>query len=147
MKLSTRGRYGTRVLLDLALHRDQKIISLKDVSEREQIPLAYLKRLISPLVAAGLIWSTRGSGGGVSLAKSPENIRLTEIIELLEGPLTLTDCASQPESCERSGSCAPRDVWRDMGDAMRSVLESITLRDLVERQRNKTQTAAHMYNI
>ena len=146
MKLSTRGQYGTRVLLDVALHGKEPVL-LKNVARRQQIPLSYLKRLTGPLVTGGLLRSTRGVRGGVTLAKPPELIKLTEIIQLLEGSICLVECVDDPGVCERSQFCATRDIWGEMRKAMSGVLEAITLRDLVERQKKKGQPESAMYHI
>jgi len=147
MKLSTKGRYGTRVLLDLALHQGKTPVSLKDIAQRQEIPLAYLKRLVGPLIAGGLMRSVRGVGGGVLLAKPPAEITLAEIIELLEGNAALVECINNPEVCERSEWCATRDIWSELDRAANGILRSTTLQDLVERQRKKEQSAKVMYYI
>lgn len=147
MKLSTRAQYGTRALLDLALHRGEEPVLLKDIARRQQISLMYLGHLIPPLVAAGIIRTTRGAHGGVSLAKSPGEIKLSEVVRLLEGSIAPVECVAAPGACSRSGSCVTRDVWGEMEKAMNSVLESITLHDLVERQKKKEPAAHAMYYI
>lgn len=147
MKVSTRGRYGTRLLLDLALHQGKGSVLLKDIAQRQDIPLAYLKHLISPLIAAGLIHSSRGVKGGILLAKAPNRIKLDEVIQYLEGPISVVDCVDHPEKCDRSGSCATRDVWAEVGKAIGGVLESMTLQDLAERQKTKEPSKVEMYYI
>lgn len=147
MKLSTRGRYGTRALLDLALHQGQGRILLKDIAQRQQISLRYLEHLIAPLIAGGMVRSARGAKGGVSLARHPKDIRLSEAIQLLEGSIALVACINNPGICDRSGSCATRDIWGEMKQAIDEVLESTTLQDLVERQKRKEQPEAAMYYI
>ena len=147
MKLSTRGRYGTRALLDLALHEGNIPIPLRDIAQRQQVPLHYLEHLIKPLVSGGLVRSIRGPKGGVLLAKSPEEIRLDEVIRLLEGSVTPAECVNDPDICPRSETCATRDVWGEMKRAISGVLESITLQDLVERQRSKEHSKELMYYI
>ena len=147
MKLSTRGQYGSRLLLDLALHQEREPVLLKDIARRQQIPLAYLKHLVTPLVGAGILHTTRGAKGGLFLARPPEQIRLNEVIQLLEGPIAPVECVDDPAVCERSSFCATRDVWARLKDAMEGVLEATTLRDLMEIQREKEQPAAAMYNI
>lgn len=147
MKLSTRGRYGTRVLMDLALHQGKEPVLLRDIAQRQRIPLPYLKRLVIPLITGGLLRSSRGVGGGVSLAKPPESIKLREVIRLLEGPLALVECIVDPGVCDRSGFCATQDIWDAMGKAMDGVLEYTTLRDLAELQKRKEQPEAAMYHI
>jgi Rrf2 family cysteine metabolism transcriptional repressor len=147
MKLSTRTRYGMRALLDLALHDNSRPVQLKDIAERQQISLAYLEHLIIPLISAGIVRSTRGVHGGVKLAKSAEQIRLKEILLVLEGPLAPVDCLKDEKSCPRSGMCATRDIWNDLKKAMENVLESSTLQDLADRQRGKEALPTGMYYI
>jgi Rrf2 family protein len=137
MKLSTRARYGTRALLDLALHSSQEPVLLKDIARREEISLPYLEHLITPLIAAGIVRSTRGARGGVSLLKDPREIKLSEVIQFLEGSIAPVECVSHPKICPRSDFCATRDIWSEMKEAMNGVLETTTLHDLVELQRQK----------
>jgi len=147
MKLSTRGRYATRALLDLALHRDEEPTLLKDIARRQEISLSYLEHLITPLIAGGIVRSTRGARGGVSLARSPEEIKLSEVIQLLEGSVAPVECVNNPEICSRSALCVTRDIWGELKKAIDGVLESTTLQDLVERQKGKEQPEAVIYNI
>jgi len=137
MKLSTKGRYGVRALLDLALHQNAGLVPLKEIARRQEISLPYLEHLIAPLVAAGLVKSTRGARGGVLLLKPAAQIKLSEVVQLLEGPVAPVDCVNNPELCHRSASCVTRDIWVQMKEAMSKVLDSTTLKDLVERQRQK----------
>jgi Rrf2 family cysteine metabolism transcriptional repressor len=137
MKLTTKGRYGTRALLDIALNSQDGPVTLKEIARRQQIPLSYLEHLISPLVEGGVIRSTRGVGGGVALARSPGEIRLSEVIGLLENSTALADCVDNPQVCSRSEFCATRDIWRELKAAMDGVLNSTTLDDLMERQKVK----------
>jgi len=147
MKLSTRGQYGTRALLDLALHSGEGPVILKDIAQRQQISLPYLEHLIAPLIAAGIIRSTRGARGGISLVKSPEEIKLSEVIQLLEGSIAPVECVNNPGICSRSAFCVTRDVWGELKQAIDGVLESTTLQDLVERQKRKGQPEEVMYHI
>jgi Rrf2 family transcriptional regulator, cysteine metabolism repressor len=147
MKLSTRTRYGTRALLELALHNGEGPIFLKDIARQQQISLPYLEHLVAPLIAGGMIRSTKGPKGGISLARKPEDIKLSEITQILEGSAALVECVNNPEVCSRSGACATRDIWSRLKDAMDDVLESTTLQDLVERQKQKGQPESSMYYI
>jgi len=147
MKLSTKGRYATRALLDLALNQGERPVLLKDIAQRQQISLSYLEHLVAPLIAGGLVRSTRGARGGVSLAKPPEEIRLSEVIQLLEGSVAPVECVDNPGICRRSTSCVTRDIWGELKQALDGVLESTTLQDLVERQRRKEQPKQGMYYI
>ena len=147
MKLSTRGRYGTRALLELALHHGEGLVPLKDIAQSQQISLQYLEHLITPRVAAGIIRSTRGARGGVWLARSPEEIKLSEVIGILEGSIALVECVNDPKYCPRSDFCVTRDIWGELKKVMDGVLESTTLQDLVERQKRKGQLEEVMYHI
>ncbi len=137
MNVSTKERYGTRALLDIALHREEEPVLLRDIARRQQISLSYLEHLVAPLIEGGMIRSTRGIGGGVSLARSPEEISLSEVIGLLEGSVALVKCVNDPEVCVRSEFCATRDIWHELETVMDGFLKSTTLQDLVERQRGK----------
>jgi Rrf2 family cysteine metabolism transcriptional repressor len=137
MKLSTKGRYGTRALLDVAMHQGDSPVQLKDIAERQQISLSYLEHLIAPLVAAGMLRSSRGARGGISLGRPAENISLIDVVRALEGSVAPVECVDDPAKCSRADSCVTRDLWIETKRAMESVLESTTLADLVQRQREK----------
>jgi Rrf2 family cysteine metabolism transcriptional repressor len=145
MKLSTRGRYATRALLELALRPGDNPATLKDIAQRQQISIRYLEHLITPLVAAGIVRSMRGPKGGISLARSPQEIKLSEVIQLLEGSTAPVECLDNPGVCDRSATCVTRDVWGELRKAMDNVLGSTTIADLVERQKLKEQPQSMMY--
>jgi len=137
MKLSTRARYGTRVLLELALHWGKGPVLLKAIAQRQQIPLPYLQQLIGPLVKAGIIKTTRGARGGISLLKLPKEVRLSEVVQILEGSTTPVACVDNPKLYPRSDTCVTHDIWAEVKKAMDKVLKSTTFEDLVERQKQK----------
>jgi Rrf2 family cysteine metabolism transcriptional repressor len=147
MKLSTKGRYAVRAMLDLALHYGEGPILLKDVARREHISERYLEQIILSLKAAGLVNSTRGARGGFTLTKPPSQIRLIEVMQVSEGSMAPVECVSDPEVCSRSSLCVTRDIWSEMKEAISGILESTTLQDLVERQREREQPKARMYYI
>ncbi len=147
MKLSTRTRYGTRALIELAMRKGEGPVFLKDIARQQQISLPYLEHLAAPLITGGIIRSTKGPRGGISLARDPEDIKLGEIVRLLEGSLAPVECVDNPKTCRRSNACAARDVWSRLKDAMDEVLESTTLQDLAERQRQKGPPESSMYYI
>ena len=147
MKLSKRGQYATRALLDLAQHANGEPVQLRDIARRQQIPQRYLEHLITPLIAAGIMASARGPRGGVSLARSPDDIRLDEVINLLEGSVAPAKCVNNPSVCDRATLCATRDVWDDLKKAIDGVLNSVTLSDLVRRQIGKDREVEDMYHI
>lgn len=137
MKLSTRTRYGTRALLELALRESEGPVFLKDIAKSQELSLAYLEHLVAPLISGGIICSTKGPKGGIELARRPEDINMKEVTYLLEGSLAPVDCVDSAETCDRSRNCVTREIWGQMKDAMDGVLESTTLRDLVEKQKKK----------
>jgi Rrf2 family transcriptional regulator, cysteine metabolism repressor len=147
VKLSTRTRYGTRALLELALHSGKEPVSLKDIAGQQQISLSYLEQLIAPLIAGGIIRSTKGPKGGIALARKPGDIKLSEITHLLEGSVAPVECIDNPEVCKRSEFCATRDIWSELKDVMDDFLKATTLQDLVEKQKNKGQKEPSMYYI
>jgi Rrf2 family transcriptional regulator, cysteine metabolism repressor len=147
MKISTKGRYATRAMLDLALHNGKTPVLLKDISARQGISLRYLEQIISPLIAARIVSSTRGPKGGIYLAKPPGKIKLLDIIQVLEGSVAPVECVENPGVCTRAPSCVARDVWTDVAQAIYGVLESVTLQDLVERQREKGHGKELLYQI
>jgi len=147
MKLSTRTRYGTRALLEMALRKDEGPIFLREIAKEQQLSLPYLEQLISPLVAAGIVRSVKGPKGGVSLAKEPEDINLGDVMHLLEGTTAPVECVVNPGVCERSSSCVTRDVWSELNDVVDAFLRSKTLQDLVEDQKKKNESETEMYFI
>ncbi len=148
MKLTTKGRYGTRLMLDLALHFGEKPVFLKDAAKRQEISEKYLWHLIPPLKNAGLITSVRGAHGGYSLARTPDQITLKEILLAVEGPISFVSCVGDPSACERSETCATKDIWSEISEKFMHILESVTLEDIAEKQKNKTaSSAAYSYVI
>jgi Rrf2 family protein len=143
MKLSTKGRYGVRLMFDLALHYGDGAVSLKDVAKRQAISEKYLWHLIPPLKNAGLINSTRGSRGGYVLAKPPHLINLKEILQVLEGSMCLVECADQPSLCKRSGSCVAREVWAEVTEKMLQALASFTLEGMLEKEKCKQEVMTY----
>jgi len=147
MKLSTKPRYATRALLDLAIHNKGRPVLLKDIAQRQQISLAYLEQLMAPLKAGGIIRSTRGTKGGISLSKSAAEINLSDIVNLLEGSTALVDCVDDMTLCNRSGVCVTREVWGALKIAIDEILESTTLQNLIERQMQKGNSEPVIYHI
>jgi Rrf2 family protein len=131
----------------MALHQGEGPILLKDIAKRQQISLPYLEHLVTPLIAGGIARSIKGPKGGVLLAKTPREIKLNEIVQLLEGSLAPVECINDPDICNRSGFCVTRDIWSELKMVMNGVLESTTLQDLVERHRKKEQPESVMYYI
>lgn len=136
MRLSTRSRYGTRLMLELALNYHKGSIFLKDIAEEEEISEKYLSHLVIPLKASGLISSSRGAHGGYQLAKSPEEITVREIVQALEGNLSPVECIKNPSICHRFEHCATRGVWGMLDRKISETLEEITLADLMRTGTN-----------
>ena len=132
MKLSTRSRYGTRLMLDMAQHYDHGPLHLSSIAQRQGISAKYLEQIIIPLKRAQLVKSIRGPKGGHILAKPPEAITVGEIVALMEDSMSIVDCSEHPEVCERSETCVTRYIWREAANAMFGKLSAITLADLVK---------------
>jgi len=124
-------------MLELAIHYKDGPILLKDISKNQEVSLKYLGQLIMPLKIASLVKSTRGARGGYCLSRSPEKIKLGEIVNALEGKLCIVECIDSPEICDRSGKCAARDVWNELNHRMIDILNSYTLQDMVIAQTQK----------
>ena len=135
MRLSTRGRYAARLMLELALCYGRGPTLLKDIAKRQEISEGYLEHLLPPLKIAGLINSSRGAHGGYTLAREPSKINLKEVVQALEGSLSPVGCVDSLSVCQRTGFCVTRDIWKELGEKISQTLESVTLEDMVERQK------------
>ncbi len=134
MKISTKGRYALRLMLDLATNRSGDPIRLKDVAARQEISEKYLEQIISVLNKAGFVRSIRGPMGGYVLTREPEEYTVGMILRLTEGSLNLVECVEASGNCEREADCVTRIVWKKIGDAINGVVDRITLEDLVTWQ-------------
>jgi len=134
-------------MLELASRYGEGPIELKEIANKENISLKYLEQVIIPLRAAGLIKSVRGSKGGYALAKPPSEICLNEMVEILEGPLSLIECLHDPKICHRVSTCVTREIWEEVSDAINGIFRSITLEDLVNRKKEKEGLVPPMYQI
>jgi len=131
MKLSTRSRYGTRILLELARRAKEAPIQVGEISNRQKIPVKYLEQLIRTLKQADLVTSVRGPKGGHMLAKPPETISLGQIVRLFEGQPDLVECVSSPEKCDASDDCRVRQAWKEATTVLYESLDAITIADLI----------------
>ena len=131
MKLSTRSRYGTRILVDLARHHDRGPVQIGEISKRQDISVKYLEQLIRPLKQADLVTSVRGPKGGHLLAKKPEEITLGQIVRLFEGQSELVECISNPAKCSMSDDCQVRLAWQDATRVLYEKLDSTSIADLM----------------
>ena len=135
MKISTRGRYAMRLMIDLAIHGNGGPVSLRDVSKRQGISDKYLEQIVTPMAKAGLVRSMRGANGGYLLTRRPEEYTVGEILLPLEGDLAPVECATDSEFCQRCNECVTVGLWKEIHQAVAQVVDNITLADLVERQR------------
>jgi len=131
MKLSTKGRYGVKAMVDLAINYGKEPVSIKSISERQKISEYYLEQLFSSLRKSGLIKSVRGANGGYILDKEPKDITVYEVLEVLEGPIEISNCL-EDGSCNNIDCCATRIVWKKIKESIDSVTTSITLQDIVD---------------
>ena len=143
MKLSTKGRYGVRLMIDLAIHYGEGPVLLREIAKREEISEKYLSNLVNPLKSRGLVEATRGVHGGYVLGRSPAEITLNEIIEVLEGPLCLVDCVEKPAVCNRGSVCVTRDLWSEVAQGISQILGKYTLADMAALQKAKRENLAH----
>ena len=137
MKLSTRSRYSARLMVELAFHYGERPVLLKDISSSQEISLKYLAQLMMPLKIAGLIKSSRGAHGGYFLSKHPKDIKLSEIIVAVEGPFNLVECVDNAAVCSRSDFCITREIWAEINNKFFETLDSYTLQQMMERQKEK----------
>lgn len=144
MKLSTRTRYGIRAILELAENYGKGPLQIRTIAQRQAISVKYLEQLMTMLKSAGFVRSIRGSKGGYVLAKAANQIKLSDCFNALEGIVTTAECVDNDSFCARAADCVVRDVWAQVQKAIESVLESVTLQDLVDKAREKN---ALNYNI
>ncbi len=131
MKLSTRARYGLRALLDIAVHESGAPVRLREIARRQNVSLSYLEHIVGPLISSGILRSSRGIHGGVSLTRRPWDISVREAVTTLEGDMVATDCVRDAAVCPRSQTCATRGLWVELTEAMEEVLGMRTLADLM----------------
>ena len=131
MRLSTRSRYGARAMVELAKAYGGPPLMLQSIAERQEISKKYLEQIFVPLRAAGLVRAIRGPSGGYLLSRAPSEIRLGEILRVLEGSLALVECVEEPSLCGKADNCPTREVWGAVARAIDTILRSVTLADLM----------------
>lgn len=134
MKLSTKGRYGVKAMVDLAIHHGENPVSIKTISQRQNISEYYLEQLFSPLRKADLVKSIRGAQGGYILNREPKDITIADVMDVLEGPIEISECI-QGSACGNSNSCATRLLWEKIKNSIDEVTKNITLQDIVDDYR------------
>ncbi|MFW6160440.1 MAG: RrF2 family transcriptional regulator [Acidobacteriota bacterium] len=139
IRLSTKGRYGIRLMLSLARHykNGNEAVILKNVSQEEDVSIRYLEQIIIPLKINKLVKSIRGAGGGYTLARPPEKIKLSEVLRALEGTCCLVECVEDEDYCDRIEQCAAYEVWTEASRRLKSFFESLTLQDLISIHEKK----------
>lgn len=142
IKISTKGRYGTGMMLNLAHHYKigQKPIILKDIAGDEDVSIRYLEQIIIPLKVSKLVKSVRGAGGGYVLAKPPSEIKLYDIIQTLEGPICLVDCIDDSDYCDRIPFCTTYEIWKEATCMLRDYFQKKTLQQLIKISNKKRVT-------
>lgn len=139
MKVSTKGRYALRLMLDLAMNNTGEAVSLKDIAKRQEVSDKYLEQIISILNKAGYVKSIRGAQGGYMLKKEPKDYTVGMILRLTEGSLAPVSCVEDEESgCSRESDCVTYLVWKKLNAAINGVVDNITLADLLEWQNEKS---------
>ena len=132
MKISTKGRYALKLMVDLALEGKEGPVALRDVAKRQEISEKYLEQLVAPLIRSGLLKSVRGASGGYLLTKSPAEYTAGEILRAQEGSLAPVSCADSDHPCERQDRCSTAPLWRRIAQAVDEVVDNTTLQDLVD---------------
>lgn len=135
MKLSTKGRYGLRALIDLALYSENEAVSIQSIAKRQNISDSYLEQLMRKLRSAGLIVSVRGAQGGYKLARPAKEISVGDVLRALEGSLEAVTCGGEDHSCQGADLCVTRYVWERINSSIRDTVDSIMLSQLVEESR------------
>lgn len=143
MKISTKGDYGIRALIELTHHYGEpRPTQSGEIAARQKIPESYLEQLLTTLRRAGFIRSVRGPQGGHALIRDPKDLRVSEVVEALEGPIMPIDCLDETSPCTRNGGCAQRDMWEEVRSAVLGVLDNTTIADLAEQDRAAQPGAA-----
>lgn len=138
MKISTKGRYALRMLLDLAEYQEEGFVALKDVAERQNISKKYLEQIIPVFNKSGALKANRGPQGGYRLAKNPDQYTVGEILRLTEGNLAPVACLEQdPIECKRSSECPTLSIWKGLNRVIHEYLDSITLQDILNQQKDR----------
>jgi Rrf2 family transcriptional regulator, cysteine metabolism repressor len=139
MKLSTKCRYGTRAMIEIARHYKEGPVKRKDISRSQKISSAYLENILIALKSQHLIRTVRGANGGFTLEVPPGHITMFQIISALEGSIVPVECVDNPDACERSAMCAARKLWEELYHAQIAVLKKKTLQALVDAEDSKKQ--------
>ncbi len=160
LKLSTKGQYGVRAMYEIAIGYPEQPVTIKEISDKQDVSVHYLEQILNKLRKAGLIRSVKGPGGGYLLNKGPEKISIASILSELEGPVAITSCLNPEEGCIRVDNCVTHLLWKALGEQIEAFLETITLKNLMSgdiytkkekivintKTRRKTEKALSMIN-
>jgi Rrf2 family protein len=137
MRLSTKGEYASRAMLELSLHHEEKPLHIRDISKAQDIPERFLEQILLQLKRAGYLRSRKGPNGGYYLSKPPGEINVAEVIRVMDGPLAPIDCVSVTahEVCPHESSCGLKGLWKEVRDAVAKIMETATFEELAERTR------------
>jgi Rrf2 family protein len=138
MKMSTKTRYGTRLMVELARNYGKGFIQLGEIAKEQDISIKYLEQIMIPLRKARYVEGVRGAKGGYKLARPPEEVTVGEIMALMEDGKSIVGCSENPSICERSGACVTRDLWKETAEVMYEHLNAVTLADLLKRGKKGT---------
>jgi len=147
MKLSTRSRYGLRLMFELALGYGTRAVQLQDIAKKQDLSEKYLSKLVFKLKKVNLIDSIRGAHGGYTLKREPDKITVLDIVTALEGDLSIVDCTSKSVECNRARTCPSRNIWCGLSKVINDYLSGITLADLVEKYSSDAELSEDMYFI
>lgn len=149
MRFSAKGEYGIRAIIDVALYGESEPVAVKDISRRQGIPIRFLEQVMTALKRGGLVESYRGAAGGYRLARTVEAITLADVVEAVEGPVSLMECVNQPDSgsCDRITECVIREVFCDVQTAVVETLTAVRLADLIKRTAAKEAARVPMFDI
>ena len=139
MRISTKGHYGLRSIIDVALHQAKGPVTLNDIAERQSISVKYLWQVINPLKASGFLSVTRGAKGGYVVARRPDEITMLDVLSTLEGPISILKCLTHDDACPRIHTCIGRTVWMEVTNAVEKALSNLTLAEVLRRCENTSE--------
>ncbi len=146
MRLSTKGRYGLKALLELSINYGEGPVLMGTIAKKQNISRKYLHAILTSLKSAGIVRSVRGAGGGYVLGRDPSTIHLDEVLRVLEGSMCLIDCVENNQICPVSDSCIAREVWSELSQSIQEYLANLSLDDLARRVRDR-EVGQMMYYI
>ncbi len=148
MKISTKGRYGLRMMIDIAMNQNEGPVSVRDIARRQSLSDKYLEQIITQANKAGLLKSIRGAGGGYQLSRPAKDISVGEILRVMEGSLSPVECVrergAEPAPCQNAGECATYELWRDIKTAVDQVIDNRSLQDMIDNYLRKNQDDASL---